>query len=53
MAALEAECERRDSIEPGETRPLYVQFQDPPQNVNEVDLQLGNMQVVSISLPVS
>ncbi|MER5617658.1 hypothetical protein [Streptomyces sp. NPDC002215] len=42
-----------NSIEPGETRPLYVQFQDPPQNVNEVDLQLGNMQVVSISLAVS
>jgi hypothetical protein len=42
-----------DSIEPGETRPLYVQFQDPPQNVDEVDLQLGNLQVVSIPLPVS
>ncbi|MGC5264096.1 hypothetical protein ACPXCO_24060 [Streptomyces cyaneofuscatus] len=41
------------SIEPGATLPLYVQFQDPPQNVNEVDLQLGNMQVVSISLPAS
>ncbi|MGW6202164.1 hypothetical protein ACWF9B_00695 [Streptomyces sp. NPDC055089] len=42
-----------DSIDPGETRPLYVQFEAPPQNVDEVDLQLGNMQVVSIPIPVS
>lgn len=42
-----------DAIDPGETRPLYVQFEAPPQNVDEVDLQLGNMQVVSIPIPVS
>ncbi|MFI5864584.1 hypothetical protein [Streptomyces sp. NPDC051546] len=40
-----------DSIEPGETRPLFAQFQAPPQSVNEVDLQLGNMPVVSIAIP--
>ncbi|MFJ2629019.1 hypothetical protein ACIO6T_38095 [Streptomyces sp. NPDC087532] len=43
-------CSERlgDSIEPGETRPLYAQFQAPPQSVTEVDLQLGTMQVVTI-----
>ncbi|MER5890596.1 hypothetical protein ABT160_42790 [Streptomyces sp. NPDC001941] len=40
-----------DAIEPGETRPLYVQFQAPPQDVTEGDLQLGNMQVVTIAIP--
>ncbi|MFC8021637.1 hypothetical protein [[Kitasatospora] papulosa] len=40
-----------DAIEPGETRPLYAQFQAPPQSVSEVDLQLGNMQAVSITIP--
>ncbi|MGQ5609526.1 hypothetical protein [Streptomyces sp. EKS3.2] len=38
-------------IEPGETRPLYATFQAPPESTTEVDLQLGNMQPVRITLP--
>ena len=38
-------------IDPGETRPLFASFQAPPESTTEVDLQLGNMQPVKITIP--
>ena len=38
-------------IEPGETRLLYASFQAPPASTTVVDLQLGNMQPVKITIP--
>ncbi|MFE6412120.1 hypothetical protein ACFVOR_34900 [Streptomyces sp. NPDC057837] len=42
--------EHTGSIDKGQTKQLYAQFEAPPSDVKQVDLALGNLSVVTVPL---
>ncbi|MFJ6437842.1 hypothetical protein [Streptomyces sp. NPDC091416] len=42
--------EHTNSIDKGQTKQLYAQFEAPPNDVKQVDLALGNLSVVTVPM---